>query len=168
LIVYVFKSYYKLIMDKLVKQFEELRVLVVGNNPIDLSRTFDSLSKITDHKVITEIAFDLTSIIERLTRFRPNYILIDDNVGQPELKATVIALSGNRKTRHVPITILKNSNYHETMNTGVMNYVLKETITGDSLYTALKNSLKFKKTQLYLQQSYKMRKGQLLRILHAN
>jgi len=155
-------------MDKIVKQFEDLKVLVVGNNPIDLSRTFDSLSKITDHKVITEIAFDLTSIIERLTRFKPNYILIDDNLGQPELKATVLALIGNRKTRHVPITVLKNSNYHEAMNSGVMNYVLKETVTGDSLYTALKNSLKFKKTQLFMLQAYKKRKGHMLRNLISN
>ncbi|MBL7873200.1 MAG: hypothetical protein JNM78_16395 [Cyclobacteriaceae bacterium] len=155
-------------MDKHANQFEELNVLVVGNNPIDLSRTFESLSKITDHKVITEIAFDLTSIVERLSHFKPTYILIDDNVGQLELKATVFALSSNRKTRHVPITVLKNSNYQEAINTGVMNYILKETITGDSLYRALKNSLKFKKTQLYLQQSYKKRKGQLLRILKSN
>jgi CheY-like chemotaxis protein len=155
-------------MDMIVKQFEDLKVLVVGNNPIDLSRTFDSLSKITDHKVITEIAFDLTSIIERLTRFKPNYILIDDNLGQPELKATVLALIGNRKTRHVPITVLKNSNYHEAMNSGVMNYVLKETVTGDSLYTALKNSLKFKKTQLFMLQAYKKRKGHMLRNLISN
>ncbi len=154
-------------MGKIAKPFEELNVLVVGNNPIDLSRTFDSLSKISEHKVIAEIAFDLAGIVERLAHFKPNYILIDDNVGKPELKATVLALSSNRKTRHVPITVLKNSNYHEAMSTGVMNYILKETITGDSLYTALKNSLKFKKTQLYLQQAYKKRKGQLLRILKS-
>jgi hypothetical protein len=60
---------------------------------------------------------------------------------------------------------LKNSNYQEAMNTGVMNYILKDSITGESLYTALKNSLKFKKTQLYLHQAYKRRKGQLLRVL---
>lgn len=155
-------------MDNIAKQFEELKVLVVGNNPIDLSRTFESLSKISGHKVIAEIAFDLTSMVERLTHFKPNFILIDDNVGQLELKATVLTLSSNRKTRHVPITVLKNSNYHEAMNTGVMNYVLKETISGDSLSIALKNSLKFKKTQLYLQQAYKKRKGQLLRILKSS
>jgi AmiR/NasT family two-component response regulator len=154
-------------MERIVKQLEELKVLVVGNNPIDLSHTFESLSKISDHKVITEIAFDLTSLVERLTHFKPNYILIDDNLGKLELKATVLALSSNRKTKHVPITVLKNSNYHEAMNTGVMNYILKDTITGESLYTALKNSLKFKKTQLYLQQAYKKRKGQLLRILKS-
>lgn len=151
-------------MDKSSTQNEELNVLVVGNNPIELTRTFESLKKIRDHKISTEIAFDLRSIIDRLAHFRPNYIVLDDNLGQLQLKAAVVVLLRNRKTKNIPITILKNSNYHEAMNTGVMNYILKDSITGESLYTALKNSLKFKKTQLFLQQAYKRRKGQLLRV----
>lgn len=153
-------------MDKNSNQSEELNVLVVGNNPIELTRTFESLKKIHNHKVITEIAFDLRSIIDRLTHFKPNYIVLDDNLGQSQLKAAVNVLIRNRRTKNIPITILKNSNYHEAMNTGVMNYVLKDSITGESLYTALKNSLKFKKTQLFLQQAYRKRKGQLLRVLN--
>jgi len=153
-------------MDKSASKINQLNVLVVGNNPIELTRTFESLKRIREHKVITEIAFDLRSIVDRLAHFRPNYILIDDNLGQLQLKAAVEVLLKNRRTKNIPITILKNSNYREAMNTGVMNYVLKDSITADSLYTALKNSLKFKKTQLYLQQAYKRRKGQLLRVLN--
>lgn len=152
-------------MDKDSNQSEDLNVLVVGNNPIELTRTFESLKKIRDHKVITEIAFDLRSIIDRLAHFKPNYIVLDDNLGQSQLRAAVNALIRNRRTKNIPITILKNSNYHEAMNTGVMNYILKDSITGESLYTALKNSLKFKKTQLFLQEAYRRRKGQLLRVL---
>jgi CheY-like chemotaxis protein len=152
-------------MKNITKQAEALNVLVVGNNPIDLSHTFESLLKIREHKIMTEIAFDLTSILERLVYFRPNFIVIDDNIGRLELQLMVQALLKNRKTKDIPITILKNSNYEEALNTGVMNYVLKKALTGESLYTALKNSLKFKKTQLYLQQAYSKRKGQVLRIL---
>jgi CheY-like chemotaxis protein len=155
-------------MDKSASKINQLNVLVVGNNPIELTRTFESLKRISEHKVITEIAFDLRSIVDRLAHFRPNYILIDDNLGHLQLKAAVEVLLKNRRTKHIPITILKNSNYREAMNTGVMNYVLKDSITADSLYTALKNSLKFKKTQLYLQQAYKRRKGQLLRVLNPS
>jgi len=144
---------------------EKLNVLVVGNNPIELSRVFDSLNKIHGKKVITEIAFDLKSIYERLIRFRPHYILIDDNIGRSELKTAVSALLNARRTKDIPITVLKNSNYHEAISTGVLNYVLKENLTGDSLYTALRNSLKFRKTQLYLYNAYKKRKGQLMRLI---
>lgn len=143
---------------------EKVNILVVGNNPIELSRVFDKLDKIAGKKFITEIAFDLKSVLERLIHFHPEYILIDDNIGKPELKQAVNVLLKSRKTKDIPITILKNSNYDEAISTGVLNFILKENLSGDSLYTALRNSSKFKKTQLYLYSAYKRRKGQLLRL----
>jgi hypothetical protein len=140
-------------------------VLVVGNNPIELSRVFENLKTLQGHTVITEIAFDLKSIYERLIRFTPQYIVIDDNIGRSELKSTVKALLTSRKTKHIPITVLKTSNYEESISVGVLNFILKENLSGDSLYTALQNSLKFRKTELYLYQAYKKRKGQLLRLI---
>jgi hypothetical protein len=140
-------------------------VLVVGNNPIELNRVFENLKTLHGHTIITEIAFDLKSIYERLIRFSPKYILIDDNIGRTELKSTVKALLKFRKTKNIPITILKTSNYQEAISSGVLNFVLKENLNGESLYNALENSLKFRKTELYLFNAYKKRKGQLLRLM---
>lgn len=144
---------------------ENLNVLVVGNNPIELSHTFNSLKEIRNQRVVAEIAFDVNSLLERLAKFKPNFILVDDNIGRIELMAMVKALLANRKTRNVPITVLKNSNYIETLNAGALNYLLKTNVSGDSLYTAFRNSLKFQKTQAYLSQAYTKRKGQLLRLI---
>jgi len=144
---------------------EELNVLVVGNNPTDLGRVFDSLKGIPGKRIMTEIAFDLETIIDRLTRFTPNFIVIDDNIGKVELKNSVEALLHYRKTKRVPITVLKNSNYQESITSGVLNYILKEHLTGESLYRALKNSMKSRQTQRHLYVAYKKRKGQLKRLL---
>jgi DNA-binding NarL/FixJ family response regulator len=140
---------------------EKINVLVMGNNPIELSYLFDILKKIKDKNVVTEIAFDHASIRKRLSHFDPSYILIDDNIGPHALRSAVQELITHRKTKHIPITVVKNSNYHEAMNTGVMNYVLKHNLNADSLYQALLNSFKFKRTQLYLLNAYQKRKGQL-------
>jgi CheY-like chemotaxis protein len=147
---------------------EKINVLVMGNNPIELSYLFDTLKKIKGKNVETEIAFDRASIRKRLSHFNPSYILIDDNIGQPALRTAVQELITHRKTKHIPITVVKNSNYHEAMNTGVMNYVLKHNLNAESLYQALLNSLKFKKTQLYLLNAYKKRKGQLKEFIRSN
>ena len=144
---------------------EELNVLVVGNNPSDLGRVFDSLKGIPGKRIMTEIAFDLETIVDRLSRFTPHFILIDDNIGKSELKNSVQALLRYRKTKRIPITVLKNSNYQESITSGVLNYILKEHLTGESLYKALKNSMKFRQTQRYLHIAYKRRKGQLSRLL---
>jgi ActR/RegA family two-component response regulator len=152
-------------MGNIAKSEGQLNVLLVGNNPIDLSHTEAGLGQIQNREVKIETAFDLTSIFNRLSKFRPNFILLDDNLGSTGLRLIVEALQTHRKTKNIPVTVLKNSNYIDTINTGVMNYVLKQSITGEVLYTAFMNSLKFKRTQQYLQQAYNKRSGQFMRMV---
>lgn len=143
---------------------EPLNVLLIGNNPIDLTKTLEKINHLRGCRIITEIAFDLRSIVERLMRFSPNYILIDDNIGKSELTQTIHTLSKTRKTKDVPITVLKNSNYHESTPTGILDYVLKQNFSAESFYSILRNSLKLKRTQLYLYKSYQRRKKQLRKL----
>lgn len=149
-----------------LKTGESLNVLLIGNNPIDLSRTLEKINQVRGRKIITEIAFDLRSVVERLINFTPNFILIDDNIGRNELKQAVATLSRSRKTKNIPITVLKNSNYQEVSpSAGVLDYILKQNFSPEALYIAMRNSLKFRRTQLYLYQAYKRRKGQLKRLV---
>lgn len=143
------------------KVFENLNVLLVGNNPIELSKVFDSVKNIPGKRILTEIAFDIKTIVERLVNFRPNYILIDDNIGKLELKNAVKMLGRDKKTKNIPIAILKNSNYEEVFSVGVMDYILKEHVNGNSLYNTITNSLKFRRTQLYLYKAFKRRSREL-------
>jgi hypothetical protein len=145
---------------------EQVNVLLIGNNPIEMGRVLDNLHQIRGHRIITESAFDLKSIMERLLRFRPNFILIDDNIGKQEMLVTVESLSSNRKTKDIPITVLKNSNYNEAMvSSSILDYLLKQNLSPDALYNTLKNSLKFRRTQVFLFQAYKKRKQQLLKVI---
>ena len=143
---------------------EPLHVLLIGNNPIDLTKTLEKINHIRGCRIITEIAFDLRSIVERLIRFSPNHILIDDNIGKSELTETINTLSKTRKTKDVPITVLKNSNYHESTPTGILDFVLKQHFTAESFYSILRNSLKLRRTQLYLYKAYQRRKKQLKKL----
>lgn len=148
----------------IAKSTEPLSILLIGNNPIDLTKTLEKLNQIHGRRIITEIAFDLRSLFERLLSFSPNFIIIDDNIGRSELTQTVHALSKTRKTRDVPITVLKNSNYHESSSSGILDYVLKQNFSAESFYSILKNSLKFRRTQVYLHKAYQKRKRQLSRL----
>ena len=145
---------------------EHWKVLVVGNNPIELGFVFERLQGIREKMIITEMAFDLQTIFQRLLSFQPQHILIDDNIDKRELHLMVEKLHG-RKTRSVPITILKNSNYHETIGAGVMNFILKQNLTSDTLYRELLNSSHFLETQKQWPKAYRERKGQLSRLLKA-
>lgn len=149
---------------QIAKSSEPLNVLLVGNNPIDLTRTLEKLNQIHGRRIITEIAFDLRSIVERLMKFKPNFILIDDNIGQSEMNQAIHTLSKSRKTKDVPITVLKNSNYRESSTAGILDYVLKQNFSAESFYSILRNSLKFRRTQLYLLNAYNKRKKQLRKL----
>ena len=136
-----------------------LNVLLIGNNPMEMGTVLDKLKQVRTQKIITEIAFDIRSILERLMRFNPNFIFIDDNIGRLELQETLKQLSSNRKTKDVPITVLKSSNYHEALGaSSVLDFLLKQNLSADALYNAVKNSFRLRRTQLYLYKLYQKRK----------
>ncbi|MDL5048616.1 hypothetical protein QQ054_21615 [Oscillatoria amoena NRMC-F 0135] len=148
------------------KPDQAMNILLVGNNPTELGRVREVLQRIQGYRVMAEIAFDLKSIWQRLLRFNPNFILIDDNIGRHELSETVATLSANRKTKHVPITVMKNSNFEEAVPSNeILDYVLKKDLTGEALYNAIRNSLKFKRTRQYLAEAYNKRKRELVKLL---
>ena len=97
-------------------------------------------------------------------RFNPNFIFIDDNIGRLELQETLKQLSSNRKTKDVPITVLKSSNYHEALGaSSVLDYLLKQNLSADALYNTVKNSFRFRRTQaLSIQDLSKEKKGIIL------
>ena len=144
-----------------------MNVLVLGNNPIELTRVFDKLQKLSENNIVTEIAFDLKSCKERLIKFHPHYIFIDDNLGSQNLSQMVRFFSVRKNTKDVPITILKNSNYKESFSGRVMNYLLKENLSGEVLKTSISNSLSAWRAQLALTNAYQKRKGQLKRLLEV-
>ncbi|WKZ59514.1 MAG: hypothetical protein QY309_16830 [Cyclobacteriaceae bacterium] len=144
---------------------DSVSILLVGNNPIELSRMLETIKKLPN-RVTAEIAFDLTSIWQRLVKFRPNFILIDDNIGLLELSQTVSTLSANPKTKNVPITVLKNSNYTGSIvSSDIADYILKQHLTPESLYIALRNSLRFQQARKYLAKAYAKRKRELLKLI---
>jgi hypothetical protein len=147
---------------------DSLQVLMLGNNPIELNRVLERLQEVKTRTIITEFAFDLKSSLQCLVKFRPSFIIIDDNIGKSELDLSVRTFSNQRKTKHVPITIIKNSNYEQVVNYGPLNYVLKSNLTGDLLYRALANSMKNRKAQEYLKLVYRKRKGQLKQFLKTS
>jgi ActR/RegA family two-component response regulator len=140
---------------------QSIPVLMVGNNPIELSRILERLKQLKEKEFITKIAFDVKSSLQCLATFTPRYIVIDDNIGKEELARSVQSFARKRATKNIPITILKNSNYEDTIFDGTFNYLLKANLTGELLYHALNNSETFSKAQAFLKKAYQMRKGKL-------
>lgn len=115
----------------------------MGNNPMDMSIVQEKLKSIRHRTVLTEMAFDVPTVQERIGTFLPEHVLIDDNVGRASIHEMMMEMN-----RHdsVPVTVLKNSNYEEVGIWGVSNYVLKRNLTSQHLYLELLNSQRFVNT----------------------
>jgi hypothetical protein len=147
---------------------EPVNILLVGNNPIEMGPVLEKLGQVRTRKIITEIAFDIKSIVERLVNFHPNFIFIDDNIGKDELVQTINKLSSSRKTKNIPITVLKNNNYKESLaSDSIQDYLLKQNLSADVLYNTIKNTLRFKRAQRLLYLAYRNRKGLLKKLMET-
>lgn len=143
-----------------------LQVLLVGNNPKDLGGMLEVINALKGRIITTEIAFDIKSILQRLLRFRPNFVLIDDNIGSIELRRAIHVLINNRSTRNIPITVVKNSNYRDAFpSSGALDFVLKNQLSPEALYATIRNSLKLRRTRDYLVKAYHKRTRQLRDLL---
>jgi CheY-like chemotaxis protein len=143
-----------------------VNILLIGNNPIEMSTMLNTIASVPGRRIITEIAFDVKSSLERLIKFQPTFILIDDNIGREGLSQAVDSLTHNTKTRDIPITVLKNSNYEEAVvSADILDYLLKKNLTAESLYSAIMNTLKFRRTHQFLQEAYTKRKSILYKLV---
>lgn len=141
---------------------DSINVFLIGNNPIELSNIYEKLKEIKNKTYHTEIGFDLKGIYKKIMKFNPKCILIDDNLEKLYMRNLLSRLSTGAKTRNIPITIIKNSNYNPVCFSGAQDFILKEGITGESLSRTIVNSIRLKGMQQYLYLSYKKRRTQLL------
>ena len=147
------------------KVLQSWQLLLIGNNPIELSSVVERLKEIRHQPIVAQFAFDLRSSLQCLSKFAPSYILIDDNIGTDELKETVQEFAHNRKTKDVPITIIKNSNYQATLFDTPLDYVLKSNLSSDRILKTLNRSATARDAQTFLKRAYQKRKGLLSQLL---
>lgn len=145
---------------------ESINVFLIGNNPIELSSIYDKLKEIKSRTFKTEIGFELKGLVNKIRRFSPSCILIDDNVNRLDIVKLIKRLSSDNKTRNIPITVIKNSNYKEGFG-DVQDYVLKESMTSDSLSNSILNAIKFKRMQTYVYKKYKKNKSKILSLIQG-
>ena len=135
-----------------------LSVMLVGNNPIDLNNVYDSLKNARGINYLAEVIFDTKQAFKKALKTRPNFILIDDNLGRKELKKLLSTLKDNSRTREIPITIIQNSNRDDISREGAEEFILKHQVDSDSIARTLSNSKRFSRMQAYLRLASRKRK----------
>ena len=111
----------------------------------------NKIDQVNHPKINTEIAFNLRTMSLKLMEFEPHFVLMDDNIGKEELREAIDFFVQKRKSNDIPITILKNSNYQESVLTSNnLEYILKQNFSMDLLMYGFKNFLKNRRTLMDL------------------
>ena len=108
-------------------------VLIVGNNPIEMTSIYNILVGFRSKSYLTDVCFDLKDSFERISKSRPEVLLVDDNLGSKDIQKMVLVLKNNLKTRNIKVIVLKSSNRSFQVIDNVDDYILKDSINAKTL-----------------------------------
>ena len=125
-----------------------------------MSEIHDRLRNYRMGHLNASFTFELKGLLHKIIKMKPKSVLIDEGYKKEELQKVISSLMSHAKTKHIPITLIKHSNY-SGVNLGVDDYVLGSALTAEYLLSSIKYSPRFKKTSNYLKGVYQNPKSKL-------
>lgn len=119
----------------------KIPVLIIGNNPIEITSIYNVLVGIRSKNYLADVCFDVKDSFERINKTKPEVILIDDNLILDDIQKLIRVLSQNSKTNGIKIIVLKSSNWNYHVIDNVDNYILKDSINPGLLDRIIDKSL---------------------------
>lgn len=133
-----------------MEKLERMNILLVGNNPIELSTIEKSIAGFGRGLLKTTSIFDLQSLKSRIKNLKPAGIFIDDKFSINDIKNFIYTLHRNKNTSHIPVTLIKSSNFTNYPNSGADDFMLHTNLSGKGIYQSVLSGSKFRKTLSYL------------------
>ena len=119
----------------------KIPVLIIGNNPIEMTSFFNALVGIQSKNYLIDVCFDVKDGFNMISKEKPEVILIDDNLSLDDIQKMVRILKQNSKTKDIKIIVLKSSNWSYNVIDNVDDYILKDTINADIIDKIIEKNL---------------------------
>ena len=119
----------------------KIPVLIIGNNPIEITSVFDVLMSIRTKSYFADVCFDVRDSFNRIAKSKPELVLIDDNLMIDDVRKLVRVLRQNSKTKDVKIIVLKSNNLNYAVIDNVDDYIIKDTIDAAMLDKVIEKNL---------------------------
>ena len=129
-------------LEAIKKKREHLNVMIIGNNPIEITSIYNSLNEYRGKNYIADVCFSIKDSITRMVKNRPDCILLDDNIIVDHLKSFVSKLKESSKLRNIPVVLLKSSNFNFTLANDVQDFLLKGNLTTEILSNTIEKNVK--------------------------
>ena len=80
---------------------EVTKVLIIGNNPLELAEIYDKLSNTRRKYYMVDVSFSLKDGRQRAIKNNPDVILLDDNLEYQDMKSFTREIKSNHKFSHL-------------------------------------------------------------------
>lgn len=119
----------------------KIPVLIIGNNPIEITSVFNTLMSIRSKSYFADVCFDVRDSFDRIAKAKPEIILIDDNLMLDDVRKLVRVLKQNSKTKDIKTIVLKSTNWNYAVIDNVDDYIMKDTINAEMLDKLIEKNL---------------------------
>ncbi|MDN4166803.1 hypothetical protein QWY31_14925 [Cytophagales bacterium LB-30] len=144
---------------------ELVKVLMIGNNPIEMSTLFDTMRAQNHSGLVLDTSFTLEDARHKLQKNTPHVLLIDENLGVKNIQELMQLLESDETYKDIPVALLKDSNYSRVAFNGIQEYVLKSDLNVERLVATLIQAIRFRKSHLYLYRAYRAGKQEVNRLI---
>ncbi len=126
---------------------EKVPVLIIGNNPREMTSIYNSLASSREVSYKPDVCFDVKDCFSKIQESKPDVILVDDNLLFDDISKMVRVLRQNAKTRDIKIIVMKSSNWNYHVVDDVDDYILKDTINPETIDRLISKNLLFTEHQ---------------------
>ncbi len=123
---------------------EVTKVLIIGNNPLEIADIYDKLENSRRKYYIVDVSFNLKDGRRRALKNLPDVILLDDNLDYKEMKIFTDEIKSLNKFSHLKIILMKSSNQKYVLLEQVEDYLLKNAISTEMLDKVITNQMSIK------------------------
>ncbi len=128
-------------MQSLGMSREKIPVLIIGNNPIEMTSIYNILIGIRSNYYLADVCFDVEDSFDRISKSKPQIIIIDDNLLFDDIKKMIRVLKQSAKTKKIKIITLKSSDWGNKIFDNVDDYILKDAINSEQLDRLIQKNL---------------------------
>lgn len=129
------------ILEAIKKKRSHVNVLIIGNNPIEITSIYNSLNEYRGKNYIADVCFSIKDSISAILKSKPDCILLDDNILVDQIKMFIKKIKDNSRMRNIPIVLLKSSNLNFAMSNEVQDYLLKGNLSTEILSNTIEKNV---------------------------
>lgn len=134
-------TYNQGMVEMIRKKRAHTNVLIIGNNPIEITTIYNNLNNYRPKNYIADVCFSIKDSFNKMLKSKPDCILLDDNILVDQIKMLINKVKESSRLKNIPIVLLKSSNFNFAAGNEVQDFLLKGNLTTEILSNTIEKNI---------------------------